>query len=510
MRLTELLAALPEAEVQGSAAIDVSGVEHDSRRVGAGSLFVCIRGFTSDGHAFLADAAARGAAAAVVERAPAGLAAPAGLPLIRVANSRAALAALAARFYGEPGRTLRLVGVTGTNGKTTTAYLVEAILAAAGQCVGLLGTIEYRCGARIFPGERTTPESSDLHRLLGEMRDLGASAAALEVSSHSLMLHRVDGCEFDAAVFTNLTQDHLDFHGSMEAYAEAKGRLFEGLGLGRRKSGEAAAILNADDPWAESMAARTRARVLRFGLREGLDLAPRRLALDLDGIRATIDSPWGPFEIVSPLVGRHNVSNILGAAGACLHLGLTPAQVADGIARLRAVPGRFEKVEAGQPFGVVVDYAHTPDALERVLTVAREYAPGRVIAVFGCGGDRDRGKRPIMGEVAARLAHRLFVTSDNPRSEAPEAILREIEIGVKKVSPGACVHATIPDRREAIGAALVIARGGDLVVIAGKGHETYQILSSGTIPFDDRVVAREALAALGYGPAVGGSASGDR
>jgi UDP-N-acetylmuramyl-tripeptide synthetase len=333
----------------------------------------------------------------------------------------------------------------------------------------------------------------------------------MEVSSHSLVLHRVEGCEFDVAIFTNLTQDHLDFYGTMDAYAEAKAGLFRGLGADRRKAGEPAAVLNADDPWAPRMAqAATRARLLRFSLSGEADLRPERLALDLAGIRAVVASPWGSVDIVSPLVGRHNVQNILGAAAACLHLGVAPPLVSEGIRRLGAVPGRFEKVEAGQPFGLVVDYAHTPDALERVLQVAREYAAGQVIALFGCGGDRDRTKRPMMGEIAARLADFTIVTSDNPRSEPPDQIIEEIAVGLKKVAASAEARATIPDRREAIGAALARARAGDLVVLAGKGHETYQVLRDRTIPFDDRVVAREALARLGYSAPRSGSAPGAR
>jgi UDP-N-acetylmuramoyl-L-alanyl-D-glutamate--2,6-diaminopimelate ligase len=510
MRLAALLSEVPGARVQGPVEVEIAGIEHDSRTITQGSLFVCIRGFRQDGHAFIADAASRGAAAIVLQEDPATLRIPPGPTVVRVEDSRTALAQLAARFFDHPSRRLRLVGVTGTNGKTTTAYLVEAILRAAGHRVGLLGTIEYRCGVMTFPGERTTPESSDLQRLLARMRDLGAWGAAMEVSSHSLALHRVTGCEFDVAIFTNLTQDHLDFHGTMERYAEAKAHLFRGLGKDRVKPGVPAAVVNADDPWARFMASATSARVIRFGLQAEADLFPRATAYDLAGIRASVSSPWGPLEITSPLVGRHNLANILGAAGACLHLGLPREVVEAGIANLPAVPGRFEKVEAGQPFGVAVDYAHTPDALERVLMFAREFALGRLLVVFGCGGDRDRGKRPLMGEVAARLSDRAFVTSDNPRSEEPVAIIKEIEIGVKKGSPDGKTHATIPDRREAIGAALAEARGGDLVVIAGKGHETYQILRDRTIPFDDRVVAREALAALGYSGTGGSPVSEDR
>lgn len=506
MRLDQLLSGWAGVAVTGPTTVEITGVGHDSRKVGPGALFVCIRGFRMDGHSYIADAVARGAAAVMVERDPATLAVPSGITVIQVANTRAGLAAAAGRFFDNPSASLRLIGVTGTNGKTTTAYLVEAILTAAGHSVGLLGTIEYRCGAVTFPGERTTPESSDLQSLLARMRDLSAWGAVLEVSSHSLMLHRVDGCEFDVGIFTNLTQDHLDFHGTMQAYAGAKAQLFRMLGSDRRKAGEAAAVLNAEDAWTPFMMQATQARVIRYGVSADADLRVRGMSLTLAGIRAALQSPWGAMEIASPLVGGHNLANILGAAAAALHLGADREAVRAGVERLRAVPGRFEKVEAGQPFGVVVDYAHTPDALERVLQIAREFTPGRVISVFGCGGDRDRGKRPLMGEAAARLADFVVVTSDNPRSEDPQAILREIEAGLKKAYTGSDRHATICDRHEAIEFALARARSGDLVVIAGKGHETYQILRDRTIPFDDRVVAREVLTALGYaGPGPGTS-----
>jgi UDP-N-acetylmuramoyl-L-alanyl-D-glutamate--2,6-diaminopimelate ligase len=510
MRLDQLLSGWAGLELSGPTSVSITGVGHDSRTVSPGFLFVCIRGFRHDGHGFIVDAVSRGAVAVMVERDPATLTIPAGITVIRVPDSRVALAAAACRFFDNPSASLRLVGVTGTNGKTTTTYLVEAILGGAGRLTGLLGTIEYRCGATTFPGERTTPESSDLQSLLARIRDLGAWGAVLEVSSHSLSLHRVDGCEFDVGIFTNLTQDHLDFHKTMQGYAEAKARLFQMLGRDRGKPGDAAAVLNADDPWSPFMMGQTRARVIRFSLTGEADLRVRRMSLTLDGIRATVESPWGALEIASPLVGGHNLANILGAAAAALHLGVDRATVEKGIANLRAVPGRFEKVEAGQPFGVVVDYAHTPDALERVLQIAREFTAGRVIAVFGCGGDRDRGKRPLMGEAAARLADYVVLTSDNPRSEDPLAILEEIEAGVRKAYAGSERHAKIPDRREAIHAALARAKAGDLVVLAGKGHETYQILRDRTIPFDDRVVAKDALAALGYAPRGGGRPPGGR
>jgi len=320
----------------------------------------------------------------------------------------------------------------------------------------------------------------------------------MEVSSHSLALERVAGCEFDVGIFTNLTQDHLDFHGTMQGYADAKARLFRMLGTERTKPGEAGAVLNAEDPWTPFFEAQTRARVIRYALEGVADLRVRSSEFSLAGIRATVDSPWGRWEVISPLVGRHNLANILAAAGGCFHLGVDRETVARGVTALRAVPGRFEKVEAGQPFGVVVDYAHTPDALERTLQTARQFATGRVIALFGCGGDRDRGKRPIMGEAAARLADVVVMTSDNPRSEDPLAILAEVEVGVGRAGAGAAEHVTIGDRREAIAEALRRARPRDLVVLAGKGHETYQVLRDRTIPFDDRLVARDALAALGF------------
>jgi UDP-N-acetylmuramoyl-L-alanyl-D-glutamate--2,6-diaminopimelate ligase len=510
MRLDQLLSGWAGLEVSGATSLEIAGVGHDSRSVAPGHLFVCIRGFRHDGHAFIAEAVSRGAVAIMVERDPGALGIPAGITVIRVPDGRVALAAAACRFFDNPSASLRLVGVTGTNGKTTTTYLVESVLRAAGHLTGLLGTIEYRCGAATFPGERTTPEASDLQSLLRRMLDLGAWGAVMEVSSHSLDLHRVEGCEFEVGIFTNLTQDHLDYHRTMQAYAEAKARLFQMLGRDRKRPGEAAAVLNADDPWSPFMQGRTRARVIRFSLAGEAELWVRRMSLTLAGIRATVESPWGRLEITSPLVGGHNLANILGAAAACLHLGVKRESVERGVADLGAVPGRFEKVEAGQPFGVVVDYAHTPDALERVLQTAREFTSGRLIALFGCGGDRDRGKRPRMGEAAARLADYVVLTSDNPRSEDPLAILEEIEAGVRKAYAGTDRHAKISDRREAIRAALGLAKPGDLVLMAGKGHETYQILRDRTIPFDDRVVAKDALAALGYAPPAGGRPPGSR
>lgn len=498
MRLRELIDGLDGVLVSGSLDQEVTGVQHDSRHVRPGDLFVSIKGLKYDGHDFIHEAFLRGAKAFVVERSDAAV--PPDLTVIKVGCTRKALASLSCRIFGEPSRRLTLIGVTGTNGKTTTTYLLESILMAADRKVGLIGTVSYRFGGRELPAERTTPEAPDLQAFLAEIVKEGADSAVLEVSSHSLTLSRVEGLEFDGAVFTNLTQDHLDFHGSFEAYLQAKAKLFQSLGEGAPKGVEKAAFLNADDPYGDRIASLTRAKVYRYGAERRGDLTAQEVELSLEGIRGKIISPWGSFAFHSPLVGRHNLSNILAAAGVGLHLGIPPESVAKGIAQLQKVPGRFEKVEAGQPFSVVVDYAHTPDALERVLKTAKGFCRGSLIAVFGCGGDRDRSKRPKMGEVAARLADLTVLTSDNPRSEDPQRIIAEIEEGAKKVWRGGEGYVKIADRRLAIEAALSRAKPSDLVLIAGKGHETYQIIGERILPFDDREVAREVLARLGYQP----------
>ena len=495
MRLRELIDGLDCVLVSGPLDQEVAGVQHDSRRVKVGDLFVSIKGLKYDGHDFIHEAFLRGARAFVVERSD--VAVPSDLTVIRVGCTRRALAYLSCRFYGEPSRRLTLIGVTGTNGKTTTTFLLESILKAAGRKVGLVGTVSYRFGGRERPAERTTPEASDLQAFLAEILKQGADSAVLEVSSHSLTLSRVESLEFDGAVFTNLTQDHLDFHGSFEAYFQAKAKLFQSLGEGAPKGVEKAAFLNADDPYADRIASLTRAKVYRYGVERRGDLTAEKVELSLEGIKGKVISPWGSFPFYSSLVGRHNLSNILAAVGVGLHLKVPPESVAEGIAQLQRVPGRFEKVEAGQPFGVVVDYAHTPDALERVLKTAKGFCRGRLIAVFGCGGDRDRSKRPKMGEAAARIADLVVLTSDNPRSEDPQRIIAEIEEGTKKVWRGGEGYVKIPDRRCAIEAALSRAKPLDIVLIAGKGHETCQIIGERILPFDDREVARETLKALG-------------
>jgi UDP-N-acetylmuramoyl-L-alanyl-D-glutamate--2,6-diaminopimelate ligase len=485
MTLADLLARLPQAETTADLRLPVAHVTHDSRAVQPGSLFVAIRGLTADGNQFV-DAALRKGAAAVVSEAPA----PAGVPWVRVPDAREALAVFSAAALGDPAEDLQLVGVTGTNGKTTTSYLIDAALRAHGRRVGLLGTVQYRIGDRIAEAVRTTPESSDLQALFKEMVEAGCSHAVLEVSSHSLELKRVHGCAFQVAVFTNLTRDHLDFHGDMNRYFAAKRILFDSL---LRDDGTA--ILNADDERAAEIAATARGRVWTYALDRPADLRARDVALSLDGTRFRVDSPAGSFEMQTPLLGRFNVQNVLAAFGASLALGVPPEAAIAGLRSLHGVPGRLERVAAGQDFTVVVDYAHTDDALKNLLETVRELRPRRIITVFGCGGDRDRTKRPLMGAVAQRLSDVVVVTSDNPRSEPPESILEEIQRGMNG-GRGAERH-VIVDRREAIARAVEMARPGDAVVIAGKGHETYQVLRDRTVPFDDRQVAREALGRAG-------------
>jgi UDP-N-acetylmuramoyl-L-alanyl-D-glutamate--2,6-diaminopimelate ligase len=485
MILADLLARLPGAEVHADPNLEVAGVTYDSRRAQPGSVFVAIRGLAVDGNQFVDAARRKGAAVVVSEAAP-----PPGVPWVRVKDARAALALVSAAALGDPARSLQLVGVTGTNGKTTTAYLIDAALRAQGHRVGLIGTVQYRIGDRLSEAVRTTPESSDLQALFREMVDAGCSHAVLEVSSHSLELKRVHGCAFQVAVFTNLTRDHLDFHGDMDRYFAAKRRLFDTL---LREDGHA--ILNADDDRTPEIAAVSRGRVWTYALDRPADLRARDVSLSLEGTRFHVDSPAGSFEIRTPLIGRFNVSNLLGAFGASLALGIPAETAIRGLSSLRGVPGRLERVDAGQDFTVVVDYAHTDDALKNLLETVRELGPRRIIAVFGCGGDRDRSKRPLMGAVASRLSDVVVVTSDNPRSEPPEAILEEIQRGMS--ARGKSERHVIVDRREAIARALELAGPGDAVVIAGKGHETYQVLRDRTIPFDDRQVARQVLARPG-------------
>jgi UDP-N-acetylmuramoyl-L-alanyl-D-glutamate--2,6-diaminopimelate ligase len=482
-----LLDALAHKRVIGAVPATVRALTADSRTVERGDCFVAVPGFKQDARRFIPDAVARGAGLVVTE----GEAVPGvAVPQVLVPATRPALARLAAAYHGHPSRALTVVGITGTNGKTTTSYLVDALLRTLGP-TGILGTIHYAVGSEIRPAGQTTPEALDIQAMLATMRERGVTGVAMEVSSHALALSRVDELAFDVAVFTNLTQDHLDFHGTLEEYGRAKRRLFELLAASPKP--RRTAIVNGDDPWGARMVNGLGLDVLTFGLGAGHRIRPTTWTSSLDGIRMRVETPAGVVDVASPLIGEHNVMNLLGAVGVGVALGLAPAAIARALAELAAVPGRFEQVRAGQPFLVVVDYAHTPDALERVLTTARKITAGRLGVVFGCGGDRDRTKRPIMGEIAARLSDRAWITSDNPRSERPESIIEEVAVGVRRVWAAPERYAMVADRRAAISAALSWAEPGDAIVIAGKGHETYQIIGSDVLPFDDREVARQRL-----------------
>jgi UDP-N-acetylmuramoyl-L-alanyl-D-glutamate--2,6-diaminopimelate ligase len=479
MDLERVIAALAPTDVVGAAPAAVADLAYDTRAVRPGSLFFCVPGTRADGHEFAADAVARGAVALVVERR---LDVP--VPQLVVADARAAMATAADEFYGHPTAELEIAAVTGTNGKTTTAYLLYSILASAGHRPGLVGTIESRVGGEARPAVRTTPEAVDLQRTFREMLDAGDRSCAMEATSHGSELGRLDQIRFAALVFTNLTQDHLDFHGTLERYYDAKRRLFV------REPPPPAAV-NIGDGHGRRLAAELadtgRAPLLTFGFPDDAEIRPERLELSAAGARFRAAG----IDVETRLRGRFNVENVLGAVAAAKLLGIDDDATARGIATLTGVPGRFEAVDEGQPFTVLVDYAHTPDSLENVLRTARDLVQNRLVCVFGCGGDRDRAKRPLMGRIARELADVAVVTSDNPRSEDPEAIIAEI---VEGAGPDAEVE---PDRREAIARAIELAGEGDVVVIAGKGHEQGQEFRDRTLPFDDREVAREAIRRLG-------------
>ncbi|MBI3030686.1 MAG: UDP-N-acetylmuramoyl-L-alanyl-D-glutamate--2,6-diaminopimelate ligase [Candidatus Rokubacteria bacterium] len=484
-----LLEALEMKTVLGRLPEAVTGLAYDSRAVAKGDLFVAVPGLKRDGRLHIPEALERGAAAVVTEGEDPLAGSSHGR--ILVPSAREAMARLADRFFDHPSRALTVVGITGTNGKTTTSYLVEALLRGRGVRTGIVGTIQYRIGDELTPAGQTTPEALELQGLLARMVEAGVKGVAMEVSSHALALHRVDGIDFDVAVFTNLTQDHLDFHGTLEAYRRAKRRLFELLAVSPKH--DRWAVINLDDPAGPGMVEGLPLRTLGYGLGPPAPVRPLEHASTLDGIRMAVATPSGRLDVASPLIGEHNVMNLLAACAVGVALRMEPAAIGRALGTVAAVPGRFERVEAGQPFLVVVDYAHTPDALERVLATARKLTRGRLGVVFGCGGDRDRGKRPIMGGIAARLADRVWVTSDNPRSEDPLAIIKEVVVGVGAVWPDLERCAMIPDRRAAISAALDWARPGDLLLIAGKGHETYQLIGRDAFPFDDRAVVRQIL-----------------
>jgi UDP-N-acetylmuramoyl-L-alanyl-D-glutamate--2,6-diaminopimelate ligase len=498
MKLRELLVGTEVADVVGDRDSEIASLAYDSGRVVPGTLFFCVRGQRADGHDFAPDAVARGATALVVERK---LDLP--VPQAVVPDARAAMAPIAIRFWGDPTATLRVAGVTGTNGKTTTAFLIRHVLESRGIQTGLLGTVKSVVGGQEREVERTTPEAIDLQETFRRMLDAGDEACGMEVSSHALAQNRTDGVRFAVAVFTNLTQDHLDFHGNMDEYFRAKRMLFLPEAADAAQPVPGAAVVNVDDAYGARLAAAVGdageppLRTFSATGAEGADYRALDAAFDASGSRFRCVGPDGEAQVRTPLAGHFNVENALAAVAACRELGVPLEAAAAALSDAGRVPGRFEPVEGGQPFAVLVDYAHTPDSLENVLRAARLLTKGRLVCVFGCGGDRDRDKRPKMGEIAARLADRCVVTSDNPRSEDPDAIIAEILAGIPGQAFGNGREDLIvePDRREAIALALAGAEPDDTVVIAGKGHEQGQEFAGGRkIPFDDRTVAAELLA----------------
>ena len=491
MKLKDVIAGAGVVELFADLDAEVSSLVYDSRQVNPGSLFVAIRGEKFDGNQFVSAAIERGARA-IASETPRPPAIPQDVAWVVVSNVRRALATIGANFFGRPAEKLQMVAVTGTNGKTTTSFLIDSILHASGHQSGLFGTLVHRTPVASRAAMITTPESLDLQGFLAEIVDAGGTHAVLEASSHALVLDRLWGCRFAAAVFTNLTQDHLDFHKTLDDYFAAKRLLFEGTGAGP----PAAAIINMDDSCGARFTGLT-ARTITYGLAPGAQVTAKKFVQGITGLEFAADTPAGKMEVRSPLVGRFNVYNLLGAIGAGLALGVSREGIETGIRKLQAVPGRFERVDLGQPFLVIVDYAHTDDALRNLVATARELdSEGRLITLFGCGGDRDRSKRPLMGEAAGKMSDVVVLSSDNPRGEDPLRIMNDALVGLQRTAAKVFVE---PDREQAIELAVEQARPGDVVLIAGKGHETTQVLKDGAIPFDDREVARHALRQRGYG-----------
>ncbi|AJE02368.1 UDP-N-acetylmuramoyl-L-alanyl-D-glutamate--2,6-diaminopimelate ligase [Geobacter pickeringii] len=501
MRLDELAQVIRPTATGGDLAREIEGLCYDSRQVKPGGLFFALRGGATDGHDFIPAARERGAAAFVLEEPSR---APEGMTWLRVDDARLAMSRAAAAFYGNPTGGVPVIGITGTNGKTTTTYLVEAILAQAGISSAVLGTISYRFGARVIPAPHTTPESVDLQRTIRELVDLGAAGVVMEVSSHALEQHRVDGCRFDVGIFTNLTRDHLDYHHDMESYFGSKARLFTELLAADAGKPRRAAVINIDDPYGLRLAAVAAAPVISYGLSAGAAVRAEEVSFTVDGVAGSLVTPAGTHPFRSRLLGRFNLYNILAAAAAGVALDIPLAAIAAAIGGNISVPGRLERVENDRGVTVLVDYAHTGDALENVLETVAEIATGRIITVFGCGGDRDRGKRPVMGEIAGRFSDLTIVTSDNPRTEEPAAIIAEVLAGIRGTGlrefrpedAGGTAEkgfTALESRRAAIRLAVQTARPGDIVLLAGKGHEDYQIIGTVKHHFDDREEAAAAL-----------------
>ena len=502
MKFGDILQSLSVQSVHGEAdaQLDIQSIHYRAQDVETGGLFVAIPGHAADGHEYIDEALERGASVVIAQRA----ASHKGVVVV-VGNTRVALSEVATRFYGYPAQKLCIVGITGTNGKTTTAYLVESILKSAGRSVGVIGTINYRYGGRAFANPVTTPESLDLQRIMAEMLLEGVTHAVLEVSSHALDLFRVAHCWLDIGIFTNLSQDHLDFHGDINNYWLCKQRMFTEHMRRGPKTDRAQAVINGADPKGKELVGKLSIPTVTFGDHEALDIHTRAVIQDLNGLSGTIVSQKGEFVFTSSLVGAHNVENILGATGAGITLGLPLTHIQSGIASLKNVPGRLEQIPNRMGRNIFVDYAHTPDALENVLIALNALSDRRIISIFGCGGDRDKEKRPLMGEIAGRLSDLAIITSDNPRSEPPMNIIKQIQNGILNSSPKRYEpndlkrgfqengYTIIPDRSKAIDLGIRISQPEDTVLITGKGHEAYQIIGNKTIPFDDSLEAKKVL-----------------
>jgi len=492
MQLKELVKQFPVLRVEGPLDREIAGIVYDSRRVTPGMVFVAIPGAHVDGHDFINTAIDRGAAAIICERN--GFSSPRATK-IKVADVRETMARAAASYYQHPSTKLQIIGVTGTNGKTTVAFMVKEILEAAGIKTGLLGTVRYEIGDRIIPAARTTPESLEVQQMMAQMVLSGCKACVMEVSSHALEQKRIAGIDFDVAIFTNLTQDHLDYHGTMENYFAAKQKLFTKTANGSKRG---SVVINIDDASGVRLVKETDVEVkLTYGIRSAASLRATKVQLGADVTSFTVEAPEKSFACKLPLIGRHNIYNALAAAGAGFALGIETKKIQAALGNMTPVPGRLESVSAGQKFAVFVDYAHTDDALHNVLTTLREVTKGRLLLLFGCGGNRDSGKRPKMGRVAAEFADFTIITSDNPRNEQPEKIAAQIEEGFRSVKPRD--YTVELDRKRAIIEIISRAKAGDTVLLAGKGHETYQEFEDTVVPFDDRVYAREALENLKRG-----------
>jgi UDP-N-acetylmuramoyl-L-alanyl-D-glutamate--2,6-diaminopimelate ligase len=482
LTLHDLLQGIEPVRITGEISLEITGIHYDSRKIEPGFLFVCISGLKTDGHLYIKEAVKNGAAAVITEKEVPIIE---GIAFVQVSDSRQAMPVIAANFFKHPSKELRVIGVTGTNGKTTVTHLIKAILEARGEKTAIIGTLYAKVGDQQKEFGHTTPESLEIQEFIRLSLDEGSRYVVMEVSSHALELHRVDSVDFDAAVFTNLTQDHLDYHLDMESYKNAKLKLFTRMKGYEKKF----SIINADDKWAEFFIAEAGENCITYGIHNSADVQAYNIKTSLKGSSFTVKYRGSSWQVKIKLMGMFSIYNALSAIAFALREQIPPDIIVNALGKVSGVPGRFETIDCGQNFTVVVDYAHTPDGLENILTTGKEIVENRLITVFGCGGDRDRTKRPLMGEIAARLSDFCVVTSDNPRSEEPEAIIAEIVQGLEKVDT--CRYAIIPDRREAIRHAIFLARKGDLVIIAGKGHETYQLVKGKVLDFDDRKIAAQ-------------------